>query len=81
MLDEAVANDRAMAAEPELARQLTERAAATRETGKPMEREAALDEERVRAQAREAVHYRAPPPNRHRPQNRSKRDDETPGEL
>ena len=84
MLDEAVANDPAMAAEPELARQLTERAAATRETGKPMEREAALaalDEERVRAQAREAVHYRAPPPNRHRPQNRSRRDDETPGEL
>ena len=42
MLDEAVANDPAIAAEPELARRLGERAAATKETGKPMGREAAL---------------------------------------
>ena len=84
MLDEAVANDAAIAAEPELARQLAERAAATRENGKPIGRRralATLDDERLRAQAREAVHYRPPPPSRDKRKKRSKRDNETPGEL
>ena len=84
ILDEALADDRAIAAEPTLGGALSERAAETKKAGHPIGREAAiagLDDERTRAEARGAVDYKAPAPARRKSKKRVNEDDDTPGEL
>lgn len=82
MLDEALAKNPDIETNDELARQLAERAAETRKAGQPIGREAALaalDDERVRAEAHKAAERPAPAPDEKAAQRRNEHDGETQG--
>ena len=84
MLEQAIANDADIAQDRVLTERLAKRASETRKRQHATGREKALkaaEDDDVRTQAREATHYKWPSPKTHRSQRRSKRDDETPGEL
>ena len=83
MLEEAIARDAHIGGNRALSERLRNHATQMRQGQNPTGREAALravEDEQVRAQAREATHYKGSSPKARTSHSRNRRDDETPGE-